>query len=311
MTEALITKHRPVGFETVIGQGAVIASLQKVLDGKKSQSFIFNGPAGTGKTTLARISAAYLDIDPRDITEVDAATYTGIDKTRELQQLIRYTPLGGGAGRAAIVDEAHRLSGQAWDSLLKAVEEPRAGVYWFFCTTNGAKIPKSIQSRCAAYTLKPVSEADLEKVIGRIIKREKIEVSEGVRQIICREANGSPRQAISNLVKCLDVKTAREASAILQSAMDSDATIELARFLLKPGSWAKAMAIMKKFDNESPEGVRIVIANYLTKVLAGANSDKEAIRLLGILEQFSTSYQTQDGMSPLILSVGRAMFAGE
>lgn len=311
MTEALITKHRPINFETVIGQSAVIASLTKVLDGKKSQSFIFNGPAGTGKTTLARISAAYLEVDPRDIMEVDAATYTGIDKARELQQLIRYTPLGGGAGRAAIVDEAHRLSGQAWDSLLKAVEEPRAGVYWFFCTTNGAKIPKSIQSRCAQYTLKGLSEADLEKVVARVVKREKMQVSEGVMQIICREAYGSPRQAISNLVKCIDVKTAREASAILGAAQDSEPVIELARFILKPGSWAKAMAIVAKLENENPEGVRIVIANYLASVLKRANSDKEAMRVLGLLDCFSVSYQTQDGFTPLILSVGRSMFAGE
>lgn len=311
MTEALIVKHRPVNFDTVIGQSAVITSLTKVLDKKSSQAFLFAGPPGTGKTTLARICAAYLGIEPRDLTEADGATYTGVDKARELQSIIRYSAMGGGEGRGVLLDEAHRLSGNAWDALLKAVEEPRPNAYWFFCTTNPAKVPKSIRTRCAEYTLKPCSEADLEKVVRRIIKREKMEVSEGVLQIICREAGGSPRQAISNLVKCADVKTAKEASAILHSAQDSDAVIELARFLMTGGSWPKAMAIVSKLQDENPEGVRIVVANYMASVLKGMKSDKDAPRVLNILDAFASSYQTQDGMSPLILSIGKALFNGE
>jgi DNA polymerase III gamma/tau subunit len=309
--EALHTKHRPIGFDTVVGQSHVIKPLQGVLDKGTSQCFIFSGPSGTGKTTLARICAAYLECSDRDIMEVDAATFSGIDKMREVQNLMRYKPIGGGQGRAIIVDEAHGLSRQAWDALLKPTEEPNKNVYWFFATTNPAKIPATLKTRAAHFALKPVSDNDLQKVIDRVMKKEKLSVPEGVQQVIIREAGNSPRQALSNLAMCAECSTAREASALLHAAQESDATIELCRFLLQPGSWLKAMAIFEKLKDESPEGVRIVICNYMGKVLASAKNDKAAMATLGLLECFSNSFNQAEGHAPLLLAIGRAMYSGD
>lgn len=306
---ALATKHRPLNFETVKGQDKAIKALKTVLDADTASTFLFSGPSGTGKTTLARITSAYLECD-KDLLEIDAASNSGVDKMREVMELMRYTPVGGNGGRAAIVDECHRLSGQAWDALLKATEEPKKGVFWFFCTTNLGKVPKTIMTRCAHIQLKPVSDDDLESVVLRVAKKEGIDVTDGVLQIICREAMGSPRQALANLALAANATTAKEASALLHSAVDSDAVRELCQFLLKGGSWPKVMSILSRLEDESFEGVRIVVTNYMGAVLKGAKSDREAMATLHIIEQFSNEYNQSEGIAPLLLSVGRSIYSG-
>lgn len=313
MSDALITKHRPINFDTVIGQDHIMKSLQNTLEKKTASTFVFSGPAGTGKTTLARISAGFLECDPRNILEVDAATFSGIDKTRELKEVVRYPGIGqAGTGRAVILDECHRLSAQAWDSLLKEIEEPSPNLFWFFCTTNLKKVPKTVQTRGASYVLKAVGDVGIRKVLARVIKKEGMDVPEGVLDIVCRQSGGSPRQALSNLAICETARTAKEAAALLQTALDTDATIELCRFMVSGGgSWPKCMGIVKKLEDENPEGVRIVVMNYFASVVKGATSDKAASAGLHILDCFSTEYNSNEGFAPLLLSIGRAMNNGE
>jgi DNA polymerase-3 subunit gamma/tau len=304
------TKYRPRSFETVVGQTHVLPSLQRVLDKGTSQAYLFAGPSGTGKTTLSRIAAAYLGATPRDIVDVDAATYTGIDKTRELMQVMQYRPIGGGDIRAVILDECHRLSGQAWDSLLKTLEQPNPSVFWFLCTTNLGKVPRTVQTRCTAYTLQDVSESDIEKLVRRVMKKEGIKLSDGVIQLMCREAHGSPRQALSFLATCEGAADTKEAAQLIKAVQESDGTIQLCQLLLKGGSWPRAMSIYEKLKEENPEGVRIVVVNYMGKVLAGCKSDDKAIAMLQIIEAFSAPYNPSEGATPLLMSIGRALFAG-
>lgn len=303
------TKYRPQSFKTVYGQHHIVGAISSVVDKGTAQAFMFSGPSGVGKTTMARIVAKMVGCEERDILEVDAATFSGIDRMREIQNLMQYRPIGGGTARAVIIDEAHGLSKNAWDALLKATEEPKDGVFWFFCTTNPAKVPGTIKTRCATFTLKSVSEAELERIVTRVIKKEELEVSDGVVQIICREANGSPRQALVNLAQCAHCKTAKETLALLQKSQDTDATLELCRFVVNGGSWQKAMAIVKKLkeQEENPEGVRILVANYVAVVLMGAKSDKAVVGALAVLDAFSTPYNQAEGFAPLLLSIGQVL----
>jgi len=306
---SLHAKYRPSAFEDVVGHTSVLKSLQSILQRKTSRTFLFHGPSGTGKTTLARIIAAEVGCEPGYIMEVDAATNNGVDNARDIQDTLRYLPMGQGKGRKAVIlDEAHMLSKAAWNSLLKALEEPPSHVYWFICTTELDKVPATIKTRCTSIGLAPLSSDQIRAVVKRAAKGEGLKISDDVLEVIVAEARGSPRQALVNLDACADSKTRKEAADILKSAIASDATIELCRFLTgKGGSWAKAMEIVSRLKEEQPEGVRIVVCNYVAAVLKNTKSDKDAGRLLAILEAFEGTYNQSEKLAPLLLSLGRIL----
>lgn len=311
MKKPLITRYRPEEWEEVIGQDAVVRALSKSIERRDSQVYLLHGPGGTGKTTLARIAAKAFGCSVANIREVDAATYSGIDNIRELQTLAQYSPFGESPGRAIIIDEAHGLSRQAWDSLLKILEDSPKHIIWFLCTTNPGKVPNTVKTRATSFQLKPVPEKLLLDLVDSVAEAEKIKLVDGVAEMIVKQANGSPRQALSNLSASRDAKTRKEAAELLKTAIESDPTIELCRYLTTNGSWAKAMAIVAKMPDENPEGVRIVVMNYMGSALKKAQSDKDAVFFLQRLEAFAEPYNSAEGMAPLLLSIGRVLFAGE
>lgn len=304
-------KYRPLVFGDVVGQGAVVGSLKKIIARASSQCFLFCGPSGTGKTTLARIVAAEFGCRDSDVLEVAAAVHTGVDSMRQVMESLLWKPFGGGQKKAIIIDEASRLSGNAWDSMLKATEEPPDHVIWLFCTTEPGKVPAAIKTRSSYFTLKPVKDADLLDFVNEICELEKFKASETVRDIIVREANGSPRQALVYLEMCADVTDRKVAADLLKTALEGDATIELCRFVLgSGGSWAKAMGLFSKLADENPEGIRIVVVNYLAKALIGAKSERDACHILRILDCFSLPYNPSERTAPLLQSIGRAIYGG-
>lgn len=313
MSEPLHEKYRPGKWDDVIGHEPMVRSLRSIVSKKEAQTFLFSGGSGVGKTTLARIAAREFGCERHAITELDAATHTGIDEMRAVQTLTQYIPLGQSKARSIIIDECHRLSSNAWDSLLKATEKPPANVYWFFCTTNIAKVPATIKTRSIHYDLKPVPDNLLGELYDDVCDREKIKLDGDIGDLIIREAKGSPRQLLVNLASCRVAKDKKEAVQLLKTAVETDPIIELCRFLSNGagGSWTKAMAIVKKLEEENPEGVRIVVMNYMGSALRKANSDRDATYFLQRLEAFAVPYNTAEGLSPLLRSIGQVMFSGE
>lgn len=309
--EALHTKYRPLSFDEVLGQHAVVRALDKIIAKRTSQAFLLTGPSGVGKTTIARLIAKEMGCGSNRM-DIDAATTSGADAMRNLAELLRYKPFGADKGRAVIVDECHGLSKQAWDALLNATEHPPAHVLWFFCTTNPAKIPVTMKTRCTVLNLKPVKTDLIKSMLQEVAGLEKMETPRDILDLIAEEAHGSVRQALTFLALCEGAENRRQAAELMQAAIESDAIIEIARFLMRPGPWAKAAALVAKLkEGESPESVRIVICNYLGGVLKNAKSDKEAIYALSILAEFSTPYHQGEGVSALFLSIGRAIFNGK
>jgi DNA polymerase-3 subunit gamma/tau len=302
-------KYRPTSWGQVIGNKAVVSAFAKTVSNRGSQAFLLVGGSGVGKTTLSRIAAYELGCDEASIIEIDAATHTGIDDMRQLQEVCRYRPFGASQQRVIIVDEAHMLSKSAWNSILKATEEPPEYVSWFFCTTEASKVPATIKTRCAAFTLRELADKELGVLYDQVCEAEEIELDGSIGDLIIREAKGSPRQLLVNLAVCRSAESKQEAAKILYTVTESDPSLELCRFLSKGGSWIKAMQLLSKIEGQ-PESVRILVSNYFGTAIKNAKSDNEAGRFLTILDAFSQPYNTSDQMAPLMLSIGRVLFGG-
>lgn len=309
MIDALHVKYRPRDFNEVVGQAEAITSLQKTITRKQVHSFLLTGPSGTGKTTLARIVSKMVGAKPHDIIEVDAASRTGVDDMRVVLDALRHKPIGGTV-RPVIIDEAHMLSRNAWNSMLKAIEEPPEHVYWFICTTEPGKVIQTVVTRCFPVRLKAVPDKALVALLRDVCSEEKIKLRDDIVELCAAEGKGSARQALVNLELVRDVKDGKEAQKLLAIVADADPVIALCRFLLDgKGSWMKAASILKSLEGQNPEGVRIVVCNYMASVLKGAKNERTAIAALGILGQFESSYNTSEGMAPLYLSIGRCILA--
>jgi DNA polymerase III subunit gamma/tau len=312
MSNNLIVKYRPQAFDEVIGQDAVVRSLKTTVKKKDAQIFLFSGPAGTGKTTLARLVAKAFGVEDKQIEsgEIDGATNNGIESMRNIQDIIQYRPFGNSGMRSITIDECHRLSPNAWDSLLKVLEDPPKHVVWSFCTTNPIKVPATIKTRCAKFELKLVEDKKLGELYDWVYEQENLDIPGDVGDLLIKEAKGSPRQLLSNIVIARTALNKKEASTLLQTATESNASLELCRFITDGnGSWVKCMSLLEKLKDEPPESLRILIANYLASCLKSAKSDQTAVMFMTKLDAFSQSYVGFEGQAPLLLSIGRALFA--
>lgn len=308
MTDTLLTRYRPTTFDAVIGQTTTTHSLKTALDRNSNRTFLFTGGPGLGKTTLARIAAKHVGCKPTGIIEVDGATHGGVDAMRDVAATFEYPPMNGKAS-AIIVDEAHAISKQAWQSLLKVLEEPPSFGYWFLCTTELAKVPVAIKSRCHHLELKPVTPSVMAPWLVEIARKEKTDwrggAFEKIAQLCAEKAEGSPRQALAYLSVVLGATDVGEARELLKSAEDEESgPIELARALAKGTNWRALQPILRGLQDTPPETVRQVVFAYFTKVAlsAGGPPCDEA---LAILDAFEQPFNPMDRMVPLVLACAR------
>lgn len=296
----------------MIGQSHVVKSLERVVNDKRARSFIFTGPSGCGKTTLARILADKFAAGAgtaANVFEIDAASNSGADAMRAIASKTHYRAIGASPVKAIIVDEAHRLSAAAWTILLKPVEEPPPHVYWMFCTTEAAKIPKTIKTRCLSYDLKPVGEDDIFKLLAIVAEAEKLEIEDDILEAIAEGAGGSPRQALVYLEECLYVESVGAARQIMRNAGQSKEVIDLCRWLVagRGQSWPEVVKFAKALEELDAESIRIQVINYLSAVLLNTKDGKRAAKLLGLVSCFDTPYNQSDKLAPLLTSLGLAI----
>jgi DNA polymerase-3 subunit gamma/tau len=213
MTEtALYRKYRPQNFKEVLGQDHIVKVLESSIENKHiAHAYIFAGSRGTGKTSVARIFAKEIGTTPNDITEIDAASNTGVDDIRALNESVNTLPFES-KYKVYILDEAHMLSKSAWNALLKTIEEPPKHVIFIFATTEANKIPETIISRCQMFSFKKPTQLVLKEVIIAIAKKEKFTLEASSADLVALLGDGSFRDAQSILQKVMSASKDRKIS---------------------------------------------------------------------------------------------------
>ena len=207
---ALYRKYRPQDFGHVIGQDHIVQAISSAIaDGKVAHAYLLSGGRGTGKTTIARIIARELGSSPSDIYELDAASNRGINEAREIRDNMQTLPFDS-KYKVYILDEVHMFTKEAWNALLKTIEEPPKHVIFILATTDIEKVPETIVSRCQCYTLKKPNDAVLTDVVKNVAKKEGYKILEGGAELIALLGDGSFRDTLSTLDKVMSFVKEKE-----------------------------------------------------------------------------------------------------
>lgn len=269
MTE-LHLKHRPRTLSRVVGSEDTIAALEKMLaDGTIPHATLFHGPSGCGKTTLARIVKDGLGCHPLDFREINSSSFRGIDSIREIQRAMNLSPAAGPV-RVWMLDEVHMLSKDAQNAALKMLEDTPPHVYFMLCTTDPDKLIKAIITRCADMRVRLLKEPELRTLLDRVARKERIELTDRIRNLLIDAADGSARMLLVALEKIGNVPADNRESAIEAVVSEKNESIDLCRAIINRAKWPTVAGILKNLTGE-PENVRRGVIGYARSVLLNGN----------------------------------------
>ncbi|KKP93261.1 MAG: polymerase III, subunit gamma and tau protein, partial [Candidatus Moranbacteria bacterium GW2011_GWE1_36_7] len=301
MSLSLYRKYRPLTFSDVIGQGHIVQTLSNaILHNRIGHAYLFTGPRGTGKTTMARIFARAVNCqnpkgaDPclecdvcknitqgtsLDIFEIDAASNTGVDNIRELRENVKFPP-SQAKFKVYIIDEVHMLSTGAFNALLKTLEEPPAHVIFILATTEIHKVPETIISRCQRYDFTRLSLEHIIEKLSTIAKSEKISVEKNALEMIAIAAEGGMRDAESLLSQVMSLEdkkiTAKEVEEILGTTQRQSLEAMVSYLLGKNAASAITLVNELSRDGYDLDVFNKSFLNYLRQVMLVCVDEKLA-----------------------------------
>ncbi len=278
---ALYRKYRPQDFDEVVGQEAVVQTLRNAIERDQvRQAYLFAGPRGTGKTSLARILAKSLNCEKGptatpdktcnscrtiaagtslDVIEMDAASQRGIDDVREIRDHVVLQPVEG-RYKVYILDEAHQLTPAAFNALLKLIEEPPPHLVFIFCTTELAEMMPTVRSRCQTFLFTRPRFAELSKLLRRVADGEKLEVPDASLSLIARSARGSFRDAVSlldQLAAATDGKITVQSVLQLLGAVEEEALFRICDLVVDRDT-AGLLAFVEELADQGQDLARLV-----------------------------------------------------
>lgn len=298
MYQTLYRKYRPLNLDEVVGQQVIVKTLKNaILNNQLSHAYLFTGPRGTGKTSIAKILARTINCtnlndttpcnkcvnctqnlnQPVDIIEIDAASNNGVDEIRELKSKVNLVPTIN-KYKVYIIDEVHMLTTGAFNALLKTLEEPPAHIIFILATTEPHKIPMTILSRCQRFDFKRISNQDLVKRLKYVVDQEKIEIEENCLEEIARLSNGGMRDALSILDQ---VNAYADDQIKIEQIHEINGTltpVEIKNFILniKNKKLEEILELIEQYDNKGKDFVKLTeeILVYLKNLIFKFNVPK-------------------------------------
>lgn len=276
---SLYQKHRPDTLAGVYGNSDVVMSLKGMLKNKETcpHSFLLHGPTGCGKTTIARILATELGCEENNLIEIDTAQFRGIDTVRDVRKNAQFTPLGGGV-RVYIIDEVHKMTGDAQNAFLKILEDTPSHIFFILCTTDPQSLLPTIKGRCSQFQVKTLSEEDMETLLIKVAKEEGepdfgYKYGEVLTQII-QDSQGHPRNALQILEQVLSTPGKKRLAIAKQAAIEQSESIALCRALIGNKNWSTIKTILNGLKGQDAEGIRRVVLGYATSILLKSENNK-------------------------------------
>lgn len=305
---ALYRKFRPQTFEQIKGQDHVVTALRnQLIKGRIGHAYLFTGTRGTGKTSAAKILAKAVNClnlrngEPCnecenclsvnagsfvDVVEVDAASNNGVDDIRRIIEDVRYTPVRG-TYKVFIIDEAHMITGAAFNAFLKTLEEPPAYAVFILATTEPHKLPITILSRCQRYDFKRITTDQIAGNLGRIVREEGVEAEDKALRYVARLGDGSMRDAISLLDKCIAFNLGN--ALTYDNVLETLGTVDTEVFSRLFGSITQGdvLSVLQTIDKVSADGRDLTqfiteFIRYIRNLLMIQAADLEDPDVLGI-----------------------------
>ncbi len=264
----LYKKYRPKSLDEMIGQNNSVKILKSFLKNNAlPHALLFTGPSGCGKTTLARILRKELDCGKYDFTELDCADFKGIEMVRNIRSHLNQAPISGKC-RVWLIDECHKMTGDAQNAFLKMLEDTPDHVYFMLATTDPQKLKNTIKTRCTEIVVRSLNSKSMSKLLSDICTKEKTKIPEEVIEKITECGNGSARKALVLLNQIIELEDEDDMVEAIKATTAEEQAIIIARTLFNPKArWADMAKVLKETSSEEPEQIRWMVLGYAKNVL--------------------------------------------